>query len=426
MRDSLVRMLHRVPPASRTPALGTFLVFLGFLFLPLAGARSSPASPPSAAPRLRTTVALKADVTAMNRHIDFTGGALDNSPESAALLDEFWTEVQQWVATRLEAGDMPHYIVAEARRDFGRYSPPYWFRLSALRLDGDSVALSASIQSLGTVFILRRSSDGRFSTAMALNRPATWGGRDVGKFAGWQSENATEEAQRRSNFAGPRPLSATELVRLPKEADGARRFAIVGLYAQMAGATRGFQVSIWRWTGTRATPLLVVPLDQMGDEPVIARVGRTRLVLQEKGNFKQLYACGACAGRQMAITVELPPRSARLGSTRSLSPELDLADEFFDRGFGCQPLGNLVAPALARKLRDTLTRMCEEGGGHLGILDTARISRHGQRETLCLITDDLAHARIFTLARQGDRLRITGYQTAPRTACEDKALLKRN
>lgn len=166
----------------------------------------------------------------------------------------------------------------------------------------------------------------------------------------------------------------------------------------------------------------------MVDFPVIAHVGQRRLTLQEKGRFSQFYACGACAGRQLTLTVALPAHGARLGAARSLTPQLDLADAFFRRAFHCHPLGHLATRALTRRLGRTLAQLCREGGKtiglrdlgltELGMLDNVRLTRHGRRETLCLTADNLHHARVFALARRpGARLQITGYKAAPLSAC---------
>lgn len=412
----------------RVAALGAVLAFLCFLFSPAAGAASAPRSESSATELTGTTDAMKAALATVERHTELGGMVLDDAPGSPALLKGLLHDVRHWVAVRLEANQTPREIVADARRVFHGNSPPGLEPLSALRLDADSVVFSMNEAPVGTVFILHRSRPHVFTTAMDIGNPRTWSGTHAREFAGWRPRNATKGAQAIAGKAYLPPLSPVQLVRLPNEADGAERFAIVAQYAQFAGGTRRFQVSIWRWKRVRATPLMSVNLSQMDELPVIAHVGRTRLVLQEKGRFSQFYACGPCAGRQLALTIELPAHGARLGSVRSLTPQLDLADEFFRRAFHCQPLGRLATRALARRLGRTLARLCRNGGEpvelrrlgltKLGMLDNVKLHRHGRHETLCLTTDNLHHARLFALAHgPGGRLQITAYQVALPSAC---------
>jgi len=325
VRDRSVRRMCRAPGAGS----GAVLVCLGLLMSQGAAALASPTSAYRCAQFVRTTTAVKAALVRVNRHIDDMGDALNDAPGTPALLDGLWSAVRHWAAVRLDAGQSVRSIVAEARGVFGDHSPPGWQTLSALRLDSDSIAFGVNMSPLGTVFILRRRGPDTFTTAMDIGNPHTWGGAKAGDFAAWQSRNATERAQAGDHRGDVRPLRPVKLVRLPNESDGAERFAVVGNRAQIAGGLLRFQVSIWRWRRVLATPLLTVNLSQTIELPVIAHVGRARLVLQEKGHFSQFYTCAECAGRQLALTVDLPARGARLGAVRSLTPQLDLADTFF-------------------------------------------------------------------------------------------------
>ena len=409
-------------------ALGAVLALPGVLFPSAAGATSTPRPVSNAAQLAGTIAALQAAAAAVSHHTENTGMALDNAPASAALLNRLWRDQRRWVAVRLEAGQSAREIVAHAKRIFHSNSPAGWGPLSALRLSPDTLVFGVTGVPLGTVFILHRSVLRTFTTAMEIAKPRTWGGAMAREFAAWRPRNAIESAQAGPQNSHLRPLSPGDLVRLPDEADGAQRFAIVAEYAQLTGGTRGYQVSIWRWEHLRATPLLAVNLSQMYAFPVIAHVGRTRLILQEKGRFSQFYACGPCAGRQLALTIELPARGAYLGSVRSLTSQLDLANAFFRQAFHCRPLGDLATRALVRRLGTTLARMCREGAEapelrklgltRLGMLDNVRLTRHGGRETLCITTNNLHHARVFALARRpGGRLTITGYQVSSPSAC---------
>ena len=308
-------------------------------------------------------------------------------------------------------------VAARAADDFSHCA----LRVAALRLDPASVAFAAGIEDFGTAFILRRTAGGGYVTAMNIADPATWAARRPGQFAGWQPSHATERAQTTHQGWGWRPLTA-RLYRLADEADGARRFAIVGHYAQAAGATTGFQVSVWRWNGRKAKPLLAVELVQVADEPLIAHRGRDRWVLHAKTYFKSFDSCGACAGRQVVIPIVLTPHGARLGAERSLVPELDLADAFDSRAYRCRPPDALLAPAALTRLRARLQHMCKSARLpnsplKLGMLGVWSLTRHGSREMLCLTAGLLPSAQVFSIVRQHGRLQIAGLRHEPQSAC---------
>ncbi len=354
---------------------------------------------------------------AVRRHIILMGTTLDDRPDSAARLTALWRTVRQWAAARLQDGQSAHQVAAAAGRDFSHCA----MDLAALRLDPSSTAFTAGIEDFGTVFILRRSAGGRYVTAMSIVDPASWGARAPGQFAGWQPSHATERAQTKHQGWGWRPLTG-RLYGLADQANGDRRFAIVAHYAQAAGATNGFQVSIWRWNGRTGKPLLAVELVQTADEPLIVHRGRHRWVLHAKTYFKSFDSCAACAGRQVAIPIELTPQGARLGAERPLVPELDLADAFDNRAYRCRPPGALVAPAALPRLRARLQHMCKSARLpnnplHLGMLDAWHLTRHGSRERLCLTTDLLPYAQVFSIVRRHGRLQIAGLRHEPSGEC---------
>lgn len=427
MDDPEDRWMHRAAawPCCR---LGMIIACGSLLYSPLAGAAARPTATYAAAQFVRSTVALKTALVEVNHHTDELGDALDDAPGTPAVLKGLWRAVRHWAAVRLEAGESVRDIVAEARGVFGDHGPAGWQTLSAMRLGPDSVAFGVNVRPLGTVFILRRASAHTFVTAMDISTPSTWGGADAKAFAAWQPRNAIKRVQESHRSADLRPLAPVQLVRLPSEANGAVRFAVVGNYTQVAGALQRDQISIWRWHRFHATPLLTLDLSQTDELPVVAHVGRAHLILQEKGHFSQFYACAGCAGRQLALPIDLPARGARLGAVRSLTPQLDVADTFFRRVLRCKPPGNLMTPARARRLSRALAETCRRGGTlsglssigltRLGMLENIRLTRGRGQETLCLTTDNLHRARIFTLTRSAaDGLQITEYRLAPRSAC---------
>jgi hypothetical protein len=275
------------------------------------------------------------------------GFAPDDSLGSPGLLEKQWAEARRWTALWLEhhpGADLAQ-LAAAAKHDAA-------LEISTVHLDSASVLISAQADALGTAFILRRDANGGYVTAIALDEPGTWGGGGPPELGAWRSDRATtrcRDHRPQADWTVCGPI-APELVRLPNESDGSRRFALVGRYVKEMGATDGYQLSIWRWTGQKAEPLLAYTFDQMADEPVIVSTDPDRLVLHAKSEFKRMFACGGCSGRQVEVTLALPPRGAKLAGTRSLVPDLDLVDDLYDRLFRSQPTIGLATPAAAAAL----------------------------------------------------------------------------
>lgn len=318
----------------------------------IAGALPAAAAAPPAAGSAR---AVRVAAREVLRRINPIGTALEDRAGSTARLTVLWRVTRRWAAARLAAGASVRQIEREARRDFSSRS----LGVSGMRLDPNSVVFSAGIDDLGTFFILRRTAAGGYVTALDIGNPASWRAPHAPiQLMDWVTHSS-------------RPLSA-RLLRLPAAANGDRRFAVVGTFAQAAGATQGFQVSVWRWNGRSARPLAALNLAQMADEPLVVRVGRRRLILHAKTAFHSFWSCGGCVGRQVAITIGLERNGARLGAARSLAPALDLADAFDGRAFRCRPVGPLVAPDALARLRGALHRMCRAGHGRGGAVRARR------------------------------------------------------
>lgn len=360
--------------------------------------------------------AAEAAVSAVSRAND--GFFLDPEPGAPGLLEAQWGAVRRWLAAWLDehprAG--PAEIAAAAKGDKD-------LELTAVRLDDDALLVSAETGAFGTAFILRRAADGRHVTALALDEPATFAAPAPPQVAAWRSDRAGSNCRDNRPFArwaecGP---LAPQLVRLADEAGGARRFAVIGTYAQEAGATQGLQVSFWRWNGRTAEPLRAATFSQMADDPVVARTGPHALVLRAKGDWTRLFACGACSGRRTELTFALPPQGVDAPASRSLTPELDRVDALYDALFRGRPTSGLADPAVAHALADTVRQ--EEGEAlrlklrtaSLGLLDGWRLERGPSSDTLCLETDG-AGAQVFALDRRS--LRITAVRPAKPGACE--------
>jgi len=382
-------------------------------------AQSAPAAQPtSEAKALVALRAAEAKVTA--RTAAEHGFALDGSPGSPGLLEEQWAEARCWTSAWLEdhAGADLVELSTAAKRDAA-------LEISTIRLDKNSLLVSATADAFGTAFILHRNANGRYVTAIALDEPQTWGSDGPRELAAWRDDRMAgncREHRPQAEWARCGPL-APALVRLSDEADGSRRFALLGDYVKEAGATDAYQLSIWRWTGRSAEPLLAYTLDQMADEPTIVSSGPGILVLHAKSEFKRMFACGGCSGRQMEIDFDLPPRGAKLAGTHSLVTNLDFIDDFYDRLFRSEPTNRLATPAVAAALAGTVRTARKTGrelklDPTLGMLMSWKSGERNGKSTLCLSTDNLEAPQMFTLDRTHGRTRIEDVRDVPEDTCD--------
>ena len=380
------------------------LAILGVAAVLTAAAPSAPKSPgdQDEAVALANLRAAQAKVNARTGQDD--GFALDATPGAAGVLEAQWAAVRRWTALWLadHPGASPKDLSAAAKSAAG-------LELDSLKLDSASLLVTAESEALGTAFVLRRGADGRYVTATAFDEPGTWGGGGPPELAAWRSDRASGRChadRSKAGWAACGPITPAAATRLPDEADGARRFAVVGRYVKEMGATDSYQLSIWRWSGRAAEPLLTYTLAQMADEPVIAGVGSGRLAVREKGEFKRIDTCGACSGRQLEVTFDLPGRGARPAGTRSLVPELDAVDDLYDRMFRSAPTDDLALPAVARALRATVQARRAEAARYrsdprLGMLMSWQVSHAAGGTNLCLSIDALGASQRFTLAPRG-------------------------
>jgi hypothetical protein len=277
------------------------------------------------------------------------------------------------------------------------------------------VLVAAQTDALGNAFILRRAAEGRWVTALALDEPGTWApAAGLKELAAWRSDRAAtncRDGRPQADWSVCGPLTA-RLTALPAEADGSRRFAVVGVYAEFAGATAALQISVWRWNGRTAEPLLAHTFDQMLDDDVVTAAGKDRLTFHAKAEFRRMMACGACSGRQVETTILLPARGARLGETRALEPDLDLVDAVYDRLFRGQPTVDLAAPRVTAHLADAVrqaaadARAARTAASFGQIMGSTVTSRDGV-DTLCLSLDGASdQAQLFTIDARDGRRRI--------------------
>lgn len=357
--------------------------------------------------------------------LDENGFFLKDGPEPAAALEAQWVAVRGWAADWLRSRPTaPPAAAAVALK------AATGFDVSAVRLDARSQLFAVTDDPLGDAFILRRGENGRVTTAWAIEAP---GAAEAGAFPlveAWSPSRASDSCgAHRPSTAAARcgPLTA-EVAVLRPEADGAARFVLHGVYAQEMGATGGQLVSVWRWDGARAEPLLARTFTFMADQAQpLVDVRGSGLRVGGKDDWRQIFACGACDGRQARTDVVLPAKGAAWGPTVSLTPELDAVDALYDAVVHGRATGGLADPAAAAVVRTQVAALRsaspvkpgESIDWTLGMLGAYRLDAQGSRRSLCLETDNGGSQR-FTLARVGGAWRILAVTSATEGACEGK------
>jgi hypothetical protein len=220
---------------------------------------------------------------------------------------------------------------------------------------------------------------------------------------------------------GVRPCYTQHIGLLPNDASGAPRFYIEAGYAQVAGATTGHQLSIWRWNGEVATPLYVTSFAGIGDAPQegVHVAGDTIRIVQ-KDQWTVLDPCGACDGRQVAQLLRLTSRGVSDEGTVSLTPELDLVDAIYTKFRLGQAADALATPAVLQFMRQlwVSNRMEDRNLGFMKMLFMnvpQTVTQKGDTTQLCFrayygIGNDSMTATLFTFARQGSQLHIVDAQ----------------
>jgi len=342
---------------------------------------------------------------AVHAHTSADGFEVDSSPAAVTALQAQWAAARDLVAALLDRapGIAPATLTRQAKRSAG-------LAVYALRLDPNAILIDADSGAFGTVFLFRRGDDGRYQPVLALDAAAGERVRLAPALAAWQPGNAGSSCRSRRSGEWYRcgPMTVERLIRLPAEADGGRRFAILGSYVLPMGGTVPHQLTIWRWDGRTATPLLARTFAQTLTQPVFVEEDKRGFALRVKEEFQSFTACEECGGRQTTWRFDLPATGAAPPRVRSLSTELDLVDRFYARLAAHRPTGDLAAPSVAARLRDMEVNM----------LGSWRYLSRGKADSqICVDAISFDRPQIFRIVRRGGRLWIANVAFARPHAC---------
>jgi hypothetical protein len=267
------------------------------------------------------------------------------------------------------------------------------------------------------VFVAERRPAG-YATVWRLGDFVAGADGDLRPLRAWAAAAAADACRQHlpdADWADCGPI-APQVGRLPNSARGRPRFWLLGTYAQEAGETESAQLSLWRWDGKAASPLLVrtfqFRIEEDGGPIVVGNILR----LSVKDDFETMLSCGACSGRQRVWRFRLTAEGAQDLGERSLTPELDLADDVFDRAAHHRPLASLADPSVARTIAARLADIETQSKWPMGTLEEWLLSQ--DRRSLCLATDG-GGTWLLTLARRHGSLVATRVRYLGDGLCRD-------
>jgi hypothetical protein len=323
-----------------------------------------------------------------------------------------WTADEAVVANLLDAGMAP----ATLKTVFAKQDKT--IDVSALRLGGrDWLVTLSRFEGSADVFALAPSQAG-YATVWRLGDAEARARGDLSPLLAWTAAGAASDCRRAlpdAEWANCGPIGP-EIGALPSGAGGAARFWLIGTYAQEAGETESAQLSLWRWDGRAATPLLVRVYQFKIEEDEGLSVSGDVVRLQVKDDFKTMLACGACSGRQRIWRLRLTRDGAVDLGKRSAAPELDLADDVFDRAVTHKPLGGLAGASAARTIARHLATNRASGRWPMGTLEEWILSRDHRR--LCVATDG-GGTFVLTLARTDHHAAVSSARYVGDGLCHD-------
>ncbi len=303
-------------------------------------------------------------------------GVSDN-PQAPQLKQREWSLEVQWIINDLNEHPAAtrwnlKSVLQSLDSDF-KYSRP-----SQVRLDDQTYLLA-----LGDSVVIAAIRHDRYEIVWNLldevARPARGATRPRVDAASVASRWTAEEAMQGVG------MTWAQVGGLPDTASGDHRFFIYAFQWQAAGAIGTYQLSIWRWHDRTATlELTGMHQDSQDNEPHFD--GRY-LHAGVRSNFKTLWACASCAGRELDWKILVEPDGVRDLGRASLTPELDLIDTLFDRIYRGRRAGDLATAAVLTKLTPIVAELAKDRRHQLSLLGELvdwSAKRSGNHATGCL------------------------------------------
>ena len=339
-----------------------------------------------------TMAPFRAAEVALSHHSD--GIFLDDDPRAPALLRRIWTIAGQRAIDYLNRH--PATSAPRLRAAIGKLSRN--LRVETVELDARTYLVSVSLGDMGTVFIVTNP-DKQSKVAWTIADLAAHPPPGLEILSAWSGEQARLSCRRSETgdefgFCGPVSSDwyGGAIGKLPDQGDGSHRFYLTVGYAQRAGATVGGQLSLWRWTGRTAEPLLARTYVYTMDQKLRLQVDGNLLRVGIKDNFQSFFVTSPEEGRQLVWTIRSDPdRIVDLGKASTV-PELDLVDTLIQRLLKKEPASDIASPVVATKIESKIADVQKDNNFSelnfaFGELFGWHLESHQQQKQLCVATD---------------------------------------
>jgi hypothetical protein len=280
--------------------------------------------------------------------------------------------------------------------------------VSTATLDADTMVVSATLDGLGTVFVIKRQ-NGEFQPVWRIRDLSSDQLTSQPLLGAHGIEGATGACNGGRMGDHPEwcgPMTAG-IASLGDDDRGRPYFTVNGYYSAQQGNDVGYELSVWRWDGSSAVPVLVGGYGQTLEIAVGLTFQAPFLSLHVKDGFQTFYVTAPEPGRQMTWTILMVGDGVRdLGKTTEV-PELDAVDALLARILRGGDTDDIAAPKVRATLEDALEKqnIAVDRGPNadidaaLGELDDSVLARRRKSESLCFSTDNLGFFR-FTLRRK--------------------------
>jgi hypothetical protein len=335
----------------------------------------------------------------LKRHCDdFCGWGLGKDPAEVKALDALWNATQDWAVAFLD--NHPGVTAEKLQTEFlnrHREGHESVEPSDVVLLAPDLYAFATQWGETGNVFVVGKRED-HWAVVWDIAKAETG---NFPTLKGWRSTAAQTACRDKSSNCGP--FYGTAFALKP-DRQGRVRFGVRAIYAQMAGATVGGQVSFWRWDGAKGEPLLAGTFAVMADD-----AGDTfapeKVTIRTKHDFKTFYGCGGCVGRQLDWTFRVLPDRIVDEGKKPVVPELDAVDELLFRIAHRKPAADLAGPGVIATLTKQIEPAKGDDGG-FGMEMDRKIRHSANGSTVCLLVDGLP-MNTFVLERRQGRFFIT-------------------
>jgi hypothetical protein len=343
---------------------------------------------------------LKAQLAEARADVRSHTGQYDTQPDGSQAardaVEREWTLIEQVVAAELDANlDVAKQPVSDG------------IAIIAVALAADTWLISADIDGLGTVFVVKQSGD-RFKAVWNIRQLNDQQTSAFPLLAGWSAGNAMATC---TQTCGP---MRADIASLGESDDGKPRFYLDAYYTSQEGNDVGYQLSVWMWDGGKAVPLIVHDYMQTIDGPAKLEFSAPFLRLHEKDAFKTVFVAAPELGRQMEWTALMEGDSVHDLGRRSLVPELDAVDDLLARILKHKSTESIATPKVATFVGDALRNADlyvdsadpDDIYGAVGELWVADVVHRAPDTIFCFSADNLDNLA-FTLQRKESGYFIT-------------------